>query len=163
MPVSEIADPVAYGWWWLPLGIVLVSSVVWLPVLIVVLTRRKKDTAPPAPRTDVPTAPASRRDPFAAARAAHLARIDALEQRLAAGEIDVRGLALGLRDVLRDFASVRTGVPTAAMTESDARAEPQVRKIVTLLERTTNPAFGRSPRGTGTVALRDARKVVSTW
>lgn len=163
MPAAEIADPIAYAWYWVPIGVVLLLSVIWVPLLIVLLTRRRPGDAPVAPPA-APSAPApAPADPFAAARSAHLARIDALERRLSAGEIDTRGLALGLRDVLRDFAEVRTGAATAAMTEVDARQDPRVERIVSLLERTTSPAFGPTPRGKGTVALRDARQVVSTW
>ncbi|MBT0993823.1 hypothetical protein KIN34_05925 [Cellulomonas sp. DKR-3] len=164
MGAAEIADPVAYAWYWTPIGVLLLLSVVWLPVLIVLLTRRRPGDRPPAPRpAPTPPAAATPTDPYAAARAAHLARIDDLERRVRAGEIDTRGLALGLRDVLRDFAAVRTGAATAAMTEADARRDPRVARIVSLLERTTSPAFGPVSRGSGKVALRDARQVVTTW
>jgi hypothetical protein len=163
VPGAEIADPIGYSWYWVPIGLVLVLAVIWVPVLIVLLTRRRRGEPEPA-ATVAPAVPsAGPSDPYAAARTAHLARIDTLERRLGAGEIDVRGLALGLRDVLRDFAEVRTGAATAAMTEVDARQDPRVARIVSLLERTTSPAFGPTSRGSGKVALRDARQLVSTW
>jgi hypothetical protein len=164
VPGAEIADPIGYAWYWAPIGLVLVLSVIWVPVLIVLLTRRRKGEPEPPPPVPAPTASSPALvDPYAAARTAHLARIDTLERRMGAGEIDTRGLALGLRDVLRDFAEVRTGVATAAMTEVDARQDPRVTRIVSVLARTTSPAFGPTSRGSGKVALRDARQLVSTW
>lgn len=165
MPAGELVEPMAYGWWWPLVGALLVAGVVawfWW-----VLRSTRGPAQPPAaatgPAAGPAATPAPAADPYAAARTVALDRIQRVQERHAAGELDARGAHLELRFVLREFAAVRTGVPTSTLTDADARRDRRVRRLASPLERYSHPAFAPTSRVTVRTSLREARKLVQTW
>lgn len=161
MPVDELYDPVLYSWWVPVVGVLLVAAAVGYVIWAVRSTRRRP--APPPP----PAAPvlASRGDPYAAVRPLYLSKVDVLEQRFTAGELDARALHLELSAVVRDFGTVRRGLDTRVLTLSDLRRLTGTRDLANLIETYYRPAFARY----GTVgasterAIDGARRVISRW
>lgn len=163
MPVDELNDPVLYSWWVPVLGVVLVALAVAYVVWAVRHTRRR-------PEQDVPPAPPVRQlgpydDPYASVRPVYLAKVDALEQRFDAGELDARALHLELSAVVREFGTVRRGVDTRVLTLSDLRRVDGARSLANLIETYYRPAFARyGAVGASTErALEGAREVISRW
>ncbi|MBO3086329.1 hypothetical protein [Cellulomonas fengjieae] len=165
MPGAELVDPIPYaGWWpWVALGIVLVV-VAWY-VWVVRSTRAPAQAPPatlPATQTNRPHARAQS-DPYAALRGTTLARLDEVERRYRAQEIDVRGVNLEMRWALREFATGRTGVDTTAMTAETARLDRRTRPLASLLENSSLPAFASTSRTRVGRTLDQARKLVRAW
>ncbi len=164
MPVDELYDPVLYSWWVTVLGVVLVALAVAYVVWAVRFTRRR-------PEHDEPPPPAPPRrlgpyeDPFAELRPVYLGKVDALEQRFVAGELDARALHLELSAVVRDFGTVRRGVDARVLTLSELRRIEGTRRLANLIETYYRPAFARygSLGASSEKALDGARRVISQW
>ncbi|MBD7920015.1 hypothetical protein H9657_17220 [Cellulomonas sp. Sa3CUA2] len=165
MPGAELVDPVAYAPWWPWVSLAIAVAVVAWFVWVVRSTRAPAPTAPTAPPgpATAPPAPASRKDPYAALRGTTLARLDEVESRYRAGEVDTRAANLEIRYVLREFATARTGVDTSAMTASAARADRRTRPLASLLEGTSMPTFAATSRARVARSLAEARKRVRAW
>ena len=165
MPGAELVDPIPYaGWWpWVALGIVVVV-VAWF--VWVVRSTRAPAVAPPGTSSGTeivhPNA-RSQSDPYAALRGTTLARLDEVERRYRAQEIDMRGANLEIRWALREFATGRTGVDTTAMTASSARLDRRTRPLASMLENSAVPTFASTSRARVTKALDQARKRVREW
>ncbi|MBX9245991.1 hypothetical protein ICW40_14375 [Actinotalea ferrariae] len=164
MPVDELNDPVLYSWWVPVLGVLLVALAIGYVVWAVRYTRRRPEHDAPPP------APPQRRlgpydDPYASVRPVYLAKVDAVEARFAAGELDARALHLELSAVVREFGSVRRGVDTRVLTLSDLRRVDGTRRLANLIETYYRPAFARSGAlGASTEqAIAGARRVISQW
>lgn len=164
MPVDELYDPVLYSWWVPVLGAVLMTLAVAYVVWAVRHTRRRPEhDAPPPPPPQRRLGPYD--DPYAGVRPVYLAKVDALEARYVAGELDARSLHLELSAVVRDFGSVRRGVDARVLTLSELRRIEGARRLANLIETYYRPAFARY----GTVgasseqALAGARRVISQW
>lgn len=159
MPVDELTGPVVYSWWWVVLGLVAMAAVVGYLVWAVRSTRQ----APQPAR--VGGLPRRVGDRFAEVRPVYLARVDAVERRFLAGELDARGLHLELSAVVRDFATVRRGVDASVLTLSDLRRVDGTRRLAALIESYYRPAFARSGAVTASTqdALDGARRVIRQW
>ncbi|WP_182112456.1 MULTISPECIES: hypothetical protein [unclassified Actinotalea] len=163
MPVDELNDPVLYSWWVPVLGVLLMALAVAYVVWAVRHTRRR-------PEHDAPPPPPIRRlgpydDPFATVRPVYLAKVDALEQRFAAGELDTRALHLELSAVVREFGTVRRGVDTRVLTLSDLRRVDGTRTLANLIETYYRPAFARygALGASSERAIQGAREVIRRW
>ncbi|MCC2336450.1 hypothetical protein [Cellulomonas wangsupingiae] len=164
MPGAELVDPVAYASWWPWVALGIVVAVVAYYVWAVRSTRAPAPTPAPTPlAASAPPAPASRRDPYGALRGTALARLDEVERRYRAGEVDERGAHLEIRYAVREFATGRTGVDTSAMTAAAARADRRTRRLASLLENSSVPTFGATSRTRVSRSLEQARKQVRTW
>ena len=163
MPGAELVDPLPYAPWWPWVALGLVLAVVGWYVWVVRSTRGPAPTRPAPTGQVTPPAPASRHDPYAALRGATLARLDEVERRHRAGELDVRGANLEIRFALREFATARTGVDTSAMTAAAARADRRTRPLAGLLEGTSVPTFAATSRARLPRALDEARDRVRRW
>ncbi|MCC2316125.1 hypothetical protein [Cellulomonas xiejunii] len=166
MPGAELVDPVPYAPWWPWVAVAIVVAVVAWFVWVVRSTRAPAQEPPspsPSPAPVAPPAPRDPRDPYAALRGTTLARLDEVERRYRAGDVDVRGANLEIRYVLREFATGRTGVDTSAMTAATARADRRTRPLSTLLENTSMPTFAPTSRARLSRSLDQARKRVRTW
>jgi len=166
VPGAELVDPVPYSGWWPWVAVAIVLAVVGWYVWVWRSTRGPAAASPPPAVPGVPGAPraaSSRRDPYAALRGTTLARLDEVERRHAAGDVDARGANLEIRWVLREFATARTGVDTSAMTAAAARADRRTRPLASLLENSSVPTFGASSRTRVARTLEQARKRVRTW
>lgn len=162
MPVDELNGPVAFAWWVLPLGLALLLLAVGWVVAVLVTTRRRAEPGPPPPPPAVHARPGDR---FATVRPLYLARVDEVERRFDAGELDARGVHLELSAVVRDFATIRRGVDARVLTLSELRRIDGAKRLATLIESYYRPSFARF----GTVgastenALQGARRVISQW
>ena len=165
MPGAELVDPVAYAWWWPWVGLGIVVAVVAYYVWALRSTRAPAASTPAQPpqAASAPPAPASRNDPYAALRGTALARLDEVERRYRAGDVDERGAHLEIRYAVREFATGRTGVDTTAMTAAAARADRRTRRLASLLENSSVPTFGATSRTRVSRSLEQARKQVRTW
>ncbi|MBF0687340.1 MAG: hypothetical protein IR158_06170 [Cellulomonas sp.] len=166
MPGAELVDPVPYAPWWPWVAVAIILAVAGWFVWVVRSTRAPAQDAPasvPPPAPAAPPAPKNRRDPYAALRGTTLARLDEVERRYRAGDVDVRGANLEIRYVLREFATGRTGVDTSTMTAAAARADRRTRPLSTLLENTSMPTFAPTSRARLSRSLDQARNRVRTW
>lgn len=165
MPVDELIAPVAYSWWVTPLGLLLMAAAVTWVVWVLRTKRFAPATGAPPAAPDLPAVHARRNDRFATIRPVYLARIDEVERRFRAGELDTRGLHLSLSEVVRDFATVRVGVDARRMTLAELRAVGGAKRLVSLIDSYYRPSFSR--RGSISAdpvrALEGARKVVRQW
>lgn len=161
MPVDDLYDPVVYSWWVPVVGVLLIALVVGYLVWAVRSTRRRpEDRLPPPPPRE-----AYGGDPFVAVRPVFLAKVDALERRYTAGELDARALHLELSAVVRDFASVRRGMDARVLTLSELRRIQGTKRLANLIETYYRPAFARyGAVGASTEhAVAGARRVISQW
>ncbi|WP_087508560.1 hypothetical protein [Cellulomonas iranensis] len=164
MPAAELVDPMPFSWWWpWVAGAIVVLVAAWF-VGVLLWTRRPAD-APPEPTPAPAARPAAKAstDPWMMLRATTLARLDEVERRYRAGDVDARGAHLELRAAVREFATVRTGVDTTTMTASQARERRETRPLAPLLEQSSVPAFARSSRTRVTRSLDQARARVRSW
>lgn len=162
MPTDELYAPVTYSWWVPTIGVALMLLAIAWVVIAVLLTRRRPATTLPPPPPQLAARPG---DPFAAARPVYLARVDALERRFAAGELDARALHLELSAVVRDFATVRQGLDARVLTLSELRRLTGTRRLAALIETYYRPAFAQDgPAGASPErAVTGARRVISQW
>ncbi|UZN02787.1 hypothetical protein [Cellulomonas sp. S1-8] len=165
MPGAELVDPIPYAGYWPWVALAIVVAVVAWYVWAVRSTRAPADAPTPAAAPTRVVRPTARvqSDPYAALRGTTLARLDEVERRYRAREIDMRGANLEIRWALREFATGRTGVDTTAMTASTARLDRRTRPLATLLENTSVPTFASTSRTRVTRTLDQARKRVRAW
>lgn len=161
MPAGELVAPMAYHGWWPVVGVLLVAAVVAWFWWVVRSTRGPVAPAPPA-AAPAPR-PAGAPDPYAAARQVALTRMQRVEDRHRAGELDERGAHLELAFVVREFAAARTGVRTASLTAGLAREDARVRRLAALLDRYAKPSFALRSRTSVRTSLAEARRVVTRW
>jgi hypothetical protein len=159
VPADELTGPVVYSWWWVVLGVLAMAAVVGYLLWAFRSTRPARD---PVPDYGLPYRVDDR---FAHVRPVYLARVDAVEQRYRAGDLDARGLHLELSAVVRDFATVRRGVDASVLTLSELRRVQGTRRLAALIESYYRPAFDRT--GPETVSVDDsldgARRVIRQW
>ena len=162
MPVDDLYGPVTYSWWWTLVGGLAIAAVVtWI---VVVLVRTRPGGAPPLPPPP-PALMARPGDAFATVRPVYLAKVDAVERRYTAGELDARGLHLELSAVVRDFATIRRGVDATVLTLSEIRRIEGARRLAGLIETYYRPSFARyGTDGASTgAAVEGARRVIRQW
>lgn len=163
MPAGELVAPMAYHGWWPLVGALLVAGVVAWFWWVLRSTRGPAPAAAPTVEETPAPRPARAADPYAAARQVALARLQRVEDRHRAGELDDRGAHLELAFVVREFAAARTGVRTASLTAGLAREDARVRRLAALLERYAKPSFAPRARTSVRTSLGEARRVVTRW
>ena len=176
MRTMQLNEPVLMPVWMIIVAIIgLVLVAAWLLRSLLVTRRdRSREVG------DIPMAPAERNR--------WSERVEAVKERFAAGEIDLRGLHLELASVLRGFAAARSGedITTATVREIlDISAERAPGDVEERLERVrrqrrpldTNPlghvgellavweqpSFDRDPEAAAEEALSEAKEVVTRW
>lgn len=148
---AEAQPPVQYSWWVWTLGIVLLVLVgLWYWFLI----RRTRPKAPHSTRG---------RDDYASVRAEHIALVDAAYGRYQSRESDLRALHLDLNQVIRDFATARTGIDTSSLTVSEFARIEHGSPLQVLLEDYSEPAFAATSDAEAAAAADQAREVIRTW
>lgn len=148
---AEAQPPVQYSWWVWTLGIVLLVLVaVWYWFLI-------RQTRPKAPGSG------PGRDEYASVRAEHIALVDAAYGRYQSRESDLRAFALDLNQVIRDFATARTGIDTSSLTAAEFERIEHGSPLQVLLEDYAEPAFAASSDAEAAQAADEAREVIRTW
>jgi hypothetical protein len=168
VPVDELVDPVGYPGWWTAVGVVLVLAAAAVVVLVLWSTRASAEEK--AARAALPSQPgAPDPDRYGPLRREYERRLDAVEQRYRAGELDARGLHLALSAEVRGFATGRTGQDASSMTLSEIQQLADGTRLTRLVARYYRPAFAdhdNDPRARSTDAedsIARAREVVRTW
>lgn len=95
-------------------------------------------------------------------RMAAMARIEEIEQAGIAGRISERSAHQQLSEVVREYVSTVSGLPTTRMTLFDLR-EANLAQVAAAVERTYPPAFGAEGEGDVAQTAAVAREVVGRW
>lgn len=164
MRFAELYPPVAYSWWVPALGVLLVVAVVaWF----VVVLRRTRRVAPSGALDDAsrhPDAPSrARDDPYRAQRDAHLARLEDVARRRAAGEISSREAHLELGVIARSFGTARMGIDLTVLTVREVRELGGAIRMGALLDRLSPGTFAPRSKRSVTTSIERARAVIDTW
>lgn len=167
MPVDELVDPVGYPGWWTAVGVAVLLVAVAVVVGILWSTRASaQEKAAARPTGPSPLGPP---DPYGPLRLEYERRLDAVEQRFRAGELDERALHLALSAEVRGFATGRTGQDASSMTLSEIEQLADGQRLTPLIARYYRPSFAdhdNDPRARSTDAedsIARARAVVRTW
>lgn len=124
-----IEPPVEYAWWVPALGALLLAlALAWL----LWLAHRTRPARPDRPQ------PGGSRTDWRGA-------VDELHGRFLAGELDLRGLHLGLAALVRAFGTERTGEDLTSMTRAEVAETLPRSGIGELLARYEQPSFARDP------------------
>jgi hypothetical protein len=149
----EFHGPLDYSerWFWLALAALALVALYY--ALVAWLTRDR-----PAPEEDAPAPPD--------VRAAHLARIDALEAEVRSGAISAREGHQRLSEVVRSYVEAITPLRATTMALADFRLHAP-RPLVEAIEVMYPPEFAPEQDSQAAErfedALRRGRGVVSTW
>jgi len=163
MPADDLYPPVGYSWWIPGTGVLLLVLAVGWWVLVLWSTRRRTPAGTPTP-TDAPPDPAPTHvDPYRALRDAHLALIDDVARRSAAGELTNRAAHLELDTIARSFATARTGTDMTVLTVREISSLGGADRMGALLDRLSPGAFAPQSKRTVTAAVQRTRQVVDTW
>ncbi len=165
MPADELVDPVGYSWWWTAAGVGLL--LVAAAVVVLVLWRTRASAQERA--ATATSSPAGPPDPYGPLRTEYGRRLDVVEQRYRAGELDERALHLALSAEVRGFASGRTGQDASSMTLSEIEQLTGADRLTPVIARYYRPSFAdhaSDPQARATDAedsISRARAVVSSW
>lgn len=156
MPDDDLLyPPTQYGGGWLLLLFVLVALLVLGAVLVVVLTRPRR--APVAPAVPVEVA-------LQRLRGEYLARIDDVDRRARAGELDARRAHAELSRLMRGFVNEYSGLEAPVMTLQDLAARGVHPALVDAIGRFSYPSlFPRQAPVDPVLGAEAARQVVHAW
>jgi len=147
--------PTQYGPEWLVLLLAIVAVLVLGGVLVAVLTRPPRVVAPPVPH---PTLVLTQ------LRTEYLARIDDVERRARAGELDARRAHAELSRLMRGFVGEYSGLEAPVMTLQDLRARGVHPALLDAIGRFSYPSIfpPRNPVDP-VLGAEAARQVVHAW
>lgn len=156
MPDDDLLYPPAqYGSGWLLLVLAIVVAVLAAAVLIGVLTRQRRLASQP---TNDPAAI------LVQLRGEYLARIDEIEQKARAGEIDSRRAHAALSRLMRAFVNEYSGLEAPVLTLQDLVARGVNPALIDALGRFTYPSlFRREVPLDPVLGAQAARQVVQSW
>lgn len=151
-----------WGWTWLGIGLVF-GVVAWWVFATIFAARRAKPLpdAPEVPKAMAPLALTG--DPYAPLRAFFQRRLDGIEKRWEAGELDNRTVHLELSGQLRNFASQRVGVEASSLTLAEIRGTGAIRRILPIIRKFHEPSFARESEADPRESIEQARRVVAEW
>lgn len=150
---GEVLPLVGYSPFWLWLGIALVAVVALYYLLVWVFTRDRAEDAAPEPEAEVDVD---------AARTEAFSRVDAIERRVLAGELDDRSAYEQLSATIREFVADATGVPADHMTLADL-SRTQLHGTTRTVAQLYPGIFAPEAQRDVAAATRDARAVISGW
>ena len=156
MPEDDLLYPPAqYGVVWLLLVFAVVAVAILVGVLVNRLTRPRKLATQPSVS---PTAVISQ------LRDEYRTRIDDIEQKAAAGEIDARRAHAELSRLMRGFVNEYSGLEAPVLTLQDLVALGVQPELVDALQRFTYPSvFRREAPLDPALGAEAARQVVTAW
>lgn len=146
-PLPPVGAPT---WVWV-LGLALVAGVACWYLALAWFTRTRRTP---------PRASASRLERL---RAEHRRALEAAGAEYAEGTRDLRALHLELGQVLRSYATGRTGVDAASLTAAEVGRLPGARDAAAALAAWAEPSFARESDAEATAALARAREVIDAW
>jgi len=118
LELDDLFPPEAYGWLlWLPLPLFLVLLALWI-LLSRRIARRTLRRRPQPAQAQAPVVWTPPADPTGAARG----RIDDVERRVEAGELDVRDAHLELSGIVREWAWATSHLDARTMTLAELRS-----------------------------------------
>jgi hypothetical protein len=167
VPADELVVPVGYSGWWTAagVGVLLVAAA----VVVLVLWWTRASVEEKAAGTAGRPSPAGPPDPYGPLRAEYERRLDGVEQRYRAGELDERALHLALSAEVRGFASGRTGLDASSMTLSEIEQLADAARLTPVIARYYRPSFADHDNDPGARAtdaedsVARARAVVRSW
>jgi hypothetical protein len=153
--VPELYPPVQYEWWWLALAVALLVALAAGAWLVWALTRPRRQKPQPIAPLD------ARLDEL---RRAHLAMIDDVSRRYAAGELPPREATAELSRVARAFVNDYTGVETPVLSLAELQARGLSPDLIDAVRRHFYPSmYTAGPPIDPVASAEAARRVVRGW
>jgi hypothetical protein len=150
---GEVMPLVGYSPFWLLVGIALIVLVLVYYVLAWAFTRERGERVEATPEHEVDLAD-ERRTAFA--------RLDEIEQAVAAGRLDDRTAYEHLSVTVREFVAEATGVPADHMTLTEL-ATTELYGTTRTVAQLYPGIFARDAQRNVAAATHDARQVISGW
>ena len=151
---ASLYPPESYHGGWLVLGCALLVVIAgWYGWLFWTTRAARPPESPTPPPTDV-----------TGLRMQYLKRIDDVERRADAGELDLRGVHQELSVVVRNFVHEASGSRAHVMTLAGLRdSDERHGRLAPVIESYYPPAFMASSVGDIARAITAARALVDTW
>jgi hypothetical protein len=147
--------PIQYSAGWLLLLLAALLLAIAAAVVIAMLTRPKRVRVAPTPHPQYV---------LQQLRGEYLARIDDVERRVRAGELDARKAHVELSRLLRGFVAEYSGIEAPVMTLPDLVDRGVHPALVDAISRFTNPSiFRRRPPVDPVLGAEAARTAVNAW
>ncbi len=153
---DQMQQPVPYSWWVWALAVALLLLIAAWYLWIAWWTRARPQTSP-EPLADI--APGE----LAAKRAAFSAQIDAAHRSYVAGDTDVRALYLEMNRIIRDFATLRTGVNAKPLTASELARLRRGDLVAGVVALQNEPAFAPHSGPDVDAGVARAKEIISSW
>lgn len=153
---DQMQQPIGYSWWVWAVGVALLALVAAWYLWLFWWTRHRPG---PSPEQARPVSSST----LSAQREAHLARVDAAHASYVAGETDVRALYLEMNRILRDFASLRTGVNAKPLTASELLRLRQGDLVAGVVALQNVPAFAASSGPDVDEGVARAKEIIGSW
>ncbi|NLF06160.1 MAG: hypothetical protein GX593_14340 [Actinomycetales bacterium] len=166
MPAVELVDPVGYSGVWTLVGTVMLLALAGWYVWLFWSTRKRPGEDEPASQArkrPASTMPPVSSDPWAAVRGIYIDRLDEIKARHKRGELDARGVHLEIRNVMREFTKVRTGIDAETFTAADAARVSLTAPLAKTLKNLSYPSFARASTAKPSHSLFRARRVIQEW
>ncbi len=125
---------------WLLLILILVAALILWFILLPILTKKKVQKEFGAHAFDS-AAPEKRARSL---RDQYHERLDALVEQHAQGVITERELHLEMSATIREYVSVRLGVPARTMTLTELQANPTTKPMASVIAQCYHPAFSQA-------------------
>ncbi|MBR5973800.1 MAG: hypothetical protein IK020_01290 [Clostridiales bacterium] len=159
MPTSvELQDPFSYSF--LPVVIMIAVILASIVILVAIILVHKKMKAPMKQKVPKPVVfkPKSREE----TKRDYLEKINVIEKKYQAGQMDVRAAHQELSAVVRMFVHDMTGINAQNFSLSELKSN-NVHQISNLIEEFYAPEFAERSDKETTASIRDAREVINTW
>lgn len=153
---EQMQLPVQYSWWVWAVGVALLVIILLWYLWVFWWTRRRPDPPPePEPQVEMSVVDAK--------RAGYLAQIDAAHAAYISGESDLRALYLDMNRIIRDFATLRTGVDAKPLTASELSRLSKGELVAGVVALQNVPAFAASSGPDVDAGVARAKEIINTW
>ena len=157
----ELQDPFSYALWpIIVMTVVLVAGIVTLIVLYYYKVWMKGSRKVPKPKAAPPVV-IKKRDPLEI-RLDYLSRIDTVQRKYEAGQIDARVAHQELSAIVRLFVNEMTGINIHTFSLSELKSTRFV-TVSNLIEEFYAPEFALRAEKDTMNSIADARKVIQAW
>ncbi len=153
---DQLQAPVTYSWWVWATGVALLVLIVAWYLWIAWWTRM---------RPEAPPEPVAQMEPgvLEAKRASYRAEIDAAHAAYVAGDTDLRALYLEMNRIIRDFATVRTGVNAKPLTASELARLHRGDLVAGVVSLQNEPAFAARSGPDVDAGVARAKEIIASW
>lgn|GEM_PF-575498 len=153
---DQVQAPVTYSWWVWAVGVALLVLIAAWYAWLMWWTR----TRPPAPQEPAPAVEPGVLD---RKRAGYAAEIDVAHAAYVAGETDLRALYLEMNRIIRDFATVRTGVNASPLTASELASLHRGDLVAGVVALQNEPAFAAHSGPDVNASVARAKEIIGSW